>query len=173
MYCCIFHVARKQARKIAVTHQSVFERPGIRHRKRTFTDETKAAKVLCLVLGCFLLTLLPGVISIIIDILFGSVSTEWSYFTNLIAFSNSAMNPLIYTLGTKQVRTALKKRYFKCCNRRPKQTAHCDAVTAVSLRATAGACNVSVVLEDLEKKDSEQCQTPNINEIIYEEQPSP
>ncbi|XP_077996196.1 beta-1 adrenergic receptor-like [Glandiceps talaboti] len=121
LYCLIFGTARKQVKKIRETHRNLDNgrnSPGTRKKQgtllssaRNMVDQTKAAKVLCIIMGCFLLCTLPGIVCLIYDqVNENEVSDTVGNLTNLVAFMNSALNPLIYGLGNRQLKSAIRKR---------------------------------------------------------------
>ncbi|XP_070573649.1 alpha-1A adrenergic receptor-like [Ptychodera flava] len=113
-------------------------------------DQRKAAKVLCVTMGCFLVCTLPGLICIVIDDATDGVTVPSivSNFTNFIVFLNSALNPLLYGVGNRQVRRSIQK----LLSRRAK-TAVVSA-NGVSFVQTISAANRSESTVTLHANDS-------------------
>ncbi|XP_070537178.1 adenosine receptor A3-like [Ptychodera flava] len=153
LYCCIFRVAKQQARRIADVQQNFTDRQEYRASKkqqRKLVDDSKAAKVLCLVMGCFLISMLPASICLVIDIItLGGIPNSVAVFTNFFAFSNSIVNPLIYALGTKQTRLAIQRRlarYCRCMAVRQAMDERDQTISCVSNNVPS----IKVVVENIE-----------------------
>ncbi|XP_070579590.1 beta-2 adrenergic receptor-like [Ptychodera flava] len=124
LYGLIFRTASKQANMIRDIQRSV---EHLNHREETenagshsatssctpsTADHRKAAKVLCAIMGCFFACTLPAVIFLFIDHVTDSgVPTTVANFTNMITFLNSALNPLLYGIGNRQVRGSIRERF--------------------------------------------------------------
>ncbi|XP_077996419.1 adenosine receptor A2b-like [Glandiceps talaboti] len=110
LYCWIFAQTRKQLRKIGALNETfVVSRNSNRKRKQ----ELRAARVLCVIMGCYLLCMTPAVISLLLDqTLEDGVPSLLTQFVFVVTFLNSALNPAIYSLGNRQVRHAIGKRLF-------------------------------------------------------------
>ncbi|XP_070572773.1 alpha-1A adrenergic receptor-like [Ptychodera flava] len=115
LYALIFCTASEQVKKIREIHRSIEHLNQIPTEVNNppappTVDQRKAARVLCATMGCFLVCTLPGLISIFISVV---TETGVSYFvcnlTLLIVFLNSALNPLLYGIGNRQVRRSIKK----------------------------------------------------------------
>ncbi|XP_070573650.1 alpha-1A adrenergic receptor-like [Ptychodera flava] len=128
LYGLIFCTASEQVKRIREIHRSVEHLhriptevnnlPGQSLGKTapptTTVDQRKAAKVLCVTMGCFLVCTLPGLVCIFIDdVTEMGVPNIVSNITILIAFLNSALNPLLYGIGNRQVRRSIKKLLFR------------------------------------------------------------
>ncbi|XP_070579591.1 adenosine receptor A3-like [Ptychodera flava] len=123
LYGLIFRTASKQANRIRDINRNAEHlnkqedtangalRSG-QSRTPSTVDHRKAEKVLCAIFGCFFACTLPGLIFLFIDHVTGSeVSITLANFTNILTFLNSALNPLLYGIGNRQVRGSIRERF--------------------------------------------------------------
>ena len=103
LYFFISHIARKQARRIAVQTQSA---------DVSIQNEAKVRKMLVTILGVFYLCWTPQMTLYIIKYIFSynppGVQTL-EICTEFICVANSFMNPIIYAKQNKQFNTAFRK----------------------------------------------------------------
>uniref|UniRef100_A0A8C5U9I9 5-hydroxytryptamine receptor 4 n=1 Tax=Malurus cyaneus samueli TaxID=2593467 RepID=A0A8C5U9I9_9PASS len=121
-YHRIYVTARAHARQIRLlqrrgNHQE--SRGNLSHRMRT---ETKAAKTLCIIMGCFCLCWAPFFVTNIVDpfVNYSVPSKLWTAFLWL-GYINSGLNPFLYAFLNKAFRRAFL--IILCCgaerHRRP------------------------------------------------------
>ncbi|XP_074060062.1 5-hydroxytryptamine receptor 4 [Macrotis lagotis] len=140
-YYRIYITAKEHARQIRLLQRAGAPAEGRReppdqhnthHRMKT---ETKAAKTLCIIMGCFCLCWAPFFVTNIIDPFVGySVPTQlWTTFLWL-GYINSGLNPFLYAFLNKAFRRAFL--IILCCDeeryRRPSilgQTVPCSTTT--------------------------------------------
>ncbi len=131
-YIHIFRVAREQSRKVAATSiggssidgnstpqshsvasQSQTTRRQNPSQRRT---ETKAAKILFIVLGTFLICWIPHTVTIFCIALSDNncnLPNEYGAFSTLLALTNSACNPVLYGILNRQMRKAYGSIIFR------------------------------------------------------------
>ncbi|XP_043845642.1 5-hydroxytryptamine receptor 4 isoform X2 [Dromiciops gliroides] len=140
-YYRIYITAKEHARQIRILQRAGAPTEGRReppdqhsthHRMKT---ETKAAKTLCIIMGCFCLCWAPFFVTNIIDPFVGySVPAQlWTTFLWL-GYINSGLNPFLYAFLNKAFRRAFL--IILCCDeeryRRPSilgQTVPCSTTT--------------------------------------------
>ncbi|XP_044515767.1 5-hydroxytryptamine receptor 4 [Gracilinanus agilis] len=140
-YYRIYITAKEHARQIRILQRAGTPAEGRReppdqhsthHRMKT---ETKAAKTLCIIMGCFCLCWAPFFVTNIIDPFVGySVPAQlWTTFLWL-GYINSGLNPFLYAFLNKAFRRAFL--IILCCDeeryRRPSilgQTVPCSTTT--------------------------------------------
>ena len=114
-YWVIFKIARKQAAQVhemtvAMGRQIDPEHSSVERRK-----SFKAAKTLALIIGGFMLCLLPFVICSFISFLLPATNIPvviWSV-VGWLVYCNCAMNPLIYAATNRDFRKAFKRLLCK------------------------------------------------------------
>lgn len=117
-YQRIYTTARAHAKQI-----SILQRAGgagdsaenqRNHRMRT---ETKAAKILCIIMGCFCLCWAPFFITNVVDPFIGySVPEELWAACLWLGYINSMLNPILYAFLNKSFRRAFL--IILCCGRK-------------------------------------------------------
>lgn len=108
----IFQTARKQAQHIHSLEASVHK-----HKKGKLKRETKAAKTISIIMGCFCVCWFPFFILNIIDPLIG-YKLPYALFTTAIwlGYVNSMLNPFLYYNFNRAYKTAFKRLLtFKVC----------------------------------------------------------
>lgn len=108
----IFQVARKQAQ-----HIHSLEAHLHKHKKGKLKRETKAAKTITIIMGCFCVCWFPFFILNIVDPLIG-YKLPYALFTTAIwlGYVNSMLNPFLYYNFNRAYKTAFKRLLtFKVC----------------------------------------------------------
>ncbi|XP_030852764.1 dopamine receptor 2-like [Strongylocentrotus purpuratus] len=121
-YFRIYRVARSHRRRIAALER-VLETKAFARAKyaSTLKKDLKAAVTLMLVFGLFIIGWLPASFMTIIDVIVPDVRLDEIYIYELIcfkiAFSNSAINPMIYAARSMDFRRAFARQLglvFRC-----------------------------------------------------------
>ena len=124
MYFTMFRVAMKASKQIAALNPSTIAQqyPNTAHssnRRSTLKRDLKAAKTIAIILGCFILAWNPASAITVIDIFFKDTDKLLIYELVFykMAFSNSAMNWLIYGFRNRDFRFMFMKligKVFRC-----------------------------------------------------------
>lgn len=139
-YYRIYITAREHARQIRVLQRAGAptdgrQHPPDQHSTHRMKTETKAAKTLCIIMGCFCLCWAPFFITNIVDpfINYTVPGKLWTAFLWL-GYINSGLNPFLYAFLNKSFRRAFL--IILCCGderyRRPSilgQTVPCSTTT--------------------------------------------
>lgn len=139
-YYRIYVTAREHARQIRVLQRAGAPTDGRQHHPdqhstHRMKTETKAAKTLCIIMGCFCLCWAPFFITNIVDpfINYTVPGKLWTAFLWL-GYINSGLNPFLYAFLNKSFRRAFL--IILCCGderyRRPSilgQTVPCSTTT--------------------------------------------
>ncbi|XP_010077949.1 PREDICTED: 5-hydroxytryptamine receptor 4 [Pterocles gutturalis] len=139
-YYRIYITAREHARQIQVLQRAGTpadgrQHPPDQHSTHRMKTETKAAKTLCIIMGCFCLCWAPFFITNIVDpfINYTVPGKLWTAFLWL-GYINSGLNPFLYAFLNKSFRRAFL--IILCCGderyRRPSilgQTVPCSTTT--------------------------------------------
>lgn len=139
-YYRIYVTAREHARQIRVLQRAGApgdgrQHPPDQHSTHRMKTETKAAKTLCIIMGCFCLCWAPFFITNIVDpfINYTVPGKLWTAFLWL-GYINSGLNPFLYAFLNKSFRRAFL--IILCCGveryRRPSilgQTVPCSTTT--------------------------------------------
>ncbi|KAK3744547.1 hypothetical protein QZH41_005619 [Actinostola sp. cb2023] len=114
-YSCIFSVARRHVRVINVISGN---RP---QRRFSYVTEMKAAKVIGVVVGAFLVCWAPFLLTnLVINYCIScarSFPVEAVYVLKLLQYTSSALNPYIYTCLNADFRVAVKRLVCRKCLR--------------------------------------------------------
>lgn len=115
-YCRISKVAWYQANRVGVAVISAVRVPHVCGLPRT--RDRKWAKTLAIVIGAFLGCYLPIVVASLVHI-FAGQTTGCSLARTLeillfLTFSNTVLNPLIYSLRNNEYRRAFQKTFRRC-----------------------------------------------------------
>ena len=111
---CYFHIfkaARSQAKKIGVAStQNEAERKASVSRRK----ERKAALTIAIIIGLFIIFWSPTMILSSVQMFIGDDCLRiklirWWFWTTLLAFANSAINPWVYAMRAGEFRSALWK----------------------------------------------------------------
>nr|XP_054764930.1 tyramine receptor 1-like [Lytechinus pictus] len=121
-YYRIYRVARSHRRRIAALERVLESKVFARAKYATsLKKDLKAAVTLMLVFGLFIIGWLPASLITIIDVLVPDVRLDEIYIYELIcfkiAFSNSAINPIIYAARNRDFRRAFARQLglvFRC-----------------------------------------------------------
>lgn len=125
---------------------------SMRHMRRVFSAELKAAKTLAIVMGTFILCWAPYIITMLINVSYPDfhINIDISKAIKWLHYSNSAINPIIYTVLNRNFRAAFRKiicRYVssgKCAN-----LGHLMSRSASrSSRSSVNGVQFSIKLED-------------------------
>ncbi|XP_071500588.1 adenosine receptor A2b-like [Diadema antillarum] len=122
MYYRIFIVARSHRRRIAALERLTESNPMARdHNFSRMKRDLKAAMTLILVFGVFIFGWTPATFMTAIDFFIPDIRIDEIYVYELmcfkIAFSNSAMNPMIYAARNEEFRQAFVRQLsviFRC-----------------------------------------------------------
>ncbi|KAJ7405863.1 hypothetical protein WISP_137185 [Willisornis vidua] len=139
-YYRIYVTAREHARQIQVLQRAGApaddrQHPPDQHSTHRMKTETKAAKTLCIIMGCFCLCWAPFFVTNIVDpfINYTVPGKLWTAFLWL-GYINSGLNPFLYAFLNKSFRRAFL--IILCCGderyRRPSilgQTVPCSTTT--------------------------------------------
>ncbi|XP_040429276.1 5-hydroxytryptamine receptor 4 isoform X1 [Anser cygnoides] len=139
-YYRIYVTAREHARQIRVLQRAGTpadgrQHPPDQHSTHRMKTETKAAKTLCIIMGCFCLCWAPFFVTNIVDpfINYTVPGKLWTAFLWL-GYINSGLNPFLYAFLNKSFRRAFL--IILCCGderyRRPSilgQTVPCSTTT--------------------------------------------
>lgn len=112
-YFHIFRAARSQARKIRVASvENDTERKAVAKRLK----ERKAAITIAIIVGLFILFWSPGMILSSVQMLFADDCLKielirWWFWSALLAFANSAVNPWVYAIRGGEFRGAFSKLF--------------------------------------------------------------
>ncbi|XP_053179675.1 5-hydroxytryptamine receptor 4 [Scomber japonicus] len=161
-YQRIYTTARAHAKQI-----SILQRAGgagdsaenqRNHRMRT---ETKAAKILCIIMGCFCLCWAPFFITNVVDPFIDySVPEELWAACLWLGYINSMLNPILYAFLNKSFRRAFL--IILCCGRkryrRPSILASNAPCTTTQINGSTHVLKYSTVMNNNNK---EQNKTPN------------
>ncbi len=116
-YSHIYRVARRHARQIRdiqVAYNN--ENPVVNHGLKK--SDQKAATMLLIVIGVFHICWIPTVISLLCTInqqAICKVPVYYHRFANVLAFANSALNPVIYGVCNRKMRQAYKNLLCNKC----------------------------------------------------------
>lgn len=133
-YFHIFRVARSQARKIRVTSvENETERKAITNRKK----ERKAAITIAIIIVLFIIfwsptMILSSVQMLIADDCLKIESIRWWFWSTLLAFANSAINPWVYAIRGGEFRGV----FWKLCGKNKRH-----GNTTLSRASEAGITN--------------------------------
>ena len=108
----IFCIANRSARRLAVPTQDQNNRRRSTRKGSaiSFGANIKAAKRILLLVGLFLLSWLPYIIAVTVNIYCrGCVPREIIWVTTILNYSSAATNPILYGLLNKQVRKEARK----------------------------------------------------------------
>nr|XP_042706738.1 5-hydroxytryptamine receptor 4 isoform X4 [Chrysemys picta bellii] len=138
-YYRIYITAREHARQIRILQRAGAPTEGRhhpdQHSSHRMKTETKAAKTLCIIMGCFCLCWAPFFITNVVDPFINYTVPEqlWTAFLWL-GYINSGLNPFLYAFLNKSFRRAFL--IILCCGderyRRPSilgQTVPCSTTT--------------------------------------------
>ena len=108
-YSRIFKIARHQSRKVARQTLQAADADGLRVGQNMIKKETRAALVLLIVIGTFLICWSPYSLTMLCYAFAKSncpIPGGYHMFSILLAMTNSAMNPLLYVFLNRQMRKA-------------------------------------------------------------------
>ena len=108
-YSRIFKVARHQSRKVAKQTVQLADADRLQAGQKIIKKETKAAIVLLIVIGTFLICWSPYSLTMLCYAFAKSncpIPGEYHMFSILLAMTNSAMNPMLYVFLNRQMRQA-------------------------------------------------------------------
>ncbi|KAJ7385004.1 hypothetical protein OS493_018693 [Desmophyllum pertusum] len=114
-YCRISKVAWYQANRVGLAVVSTVRVP---HGRLPRARDRKWAKTLAIVIGAFLCCYLPIVVASLVHIYTGGASnhslSKALEILLFLTFSNTVLNPLIYSLRNNEYRRAFKKIFGRC-----------------------------------------------------------
>nr|XP_032650279.1 5-hydroxytryptamine receptor 4 isoform X3 [Chelonoidis abingdonii]XP_032650280.1 5-hydroxytryptamine receptor 4 isoform X3 [Chelonoidis abingdonii] len=156
-YYRIYITAREHARQIRILQRAGAPTEGrhhpYQHSTHRMKTETKAAKTLCIIMGCFCLCWAPFFITNVVDPFINYTVPEqlWTAFLWL-GYINSGLNPFLYAFLNKSFRRAFL--IILCCGderyRRPSilgQTVPCSTTTINgSTHVLSGCSSISKFL---------------------------
>ena len=135
LYVRIFLLVRRHARAVAAqmptrnpsrassitgTAQGSYEN-GVRdavRRKYKFKTEAKSALLLSIIIGYFIITWVPFTIILFQQNISDDTNQIIYVVSNMFAFSNCVVNPLIYGVGNRAFRTAVMTVFCRRCKSR-------------------------------------------------------
>ncbi|XP_007555096.1 5-hydroxytryptamine receptor 4 isoform X1 [Poecilia formosa] len=132
------------------------------HRMRT---ETKAAKTLCIIMGCFCLCWAPFFVTNVVDPFIGYTVPEQLWTACLwLGYINSMLNPILYAFLNKSFRRAFL--IILCCGRkryrRPSIMATGTTCTATQINGSTHVLKYSVLHNGNHKEQNKKSQHTNI-----------
>ncbi|XP_070549554.1 adenosine receptor A2b-like [Ptychodera flava] len=121
LYGCIFKYAREQTRKILATAVTQ-ETSKNSFKESKLKQNIRTCVVLFVIMGCYLLCMIPSNVILAIEFVGdGDTANNVPYFAGTVmAFFNSALNPLIYGSCNRPLRLAIKSRLLRIrCKKKP------------------------------------------------------
>ena len=121
-YVCIFKSAKKQFKRILAGENPTINSDSFRLRTK---QNLKAIKTIGFVLGACIITWMPNLVLLLVECKY-ALENNWARICSLnlvvwpwvgtVAFTSSAINPLIYYLRNQEFREAFRRtfRWFPC-----------------------------------------------------------
>ena len=121
-YVCIFKSAKKQFKRILAGENPTINNDSFKART---IQNLKAIKTIGLVLGACIITWMPNLVLLLVECKY-ALENNWARICSLnlvvwpwvgtVAFTSSAINPLIYYLRNQEFREAFRRtfRWFPC-----------------------------------------------------------
>ncbi|XP_062282185.1 5-hydroxytryptamine receptor 4 [Scomber scombrus] len=117
-YQRIYATARAHAKQISILQRAGAAGDSAAHqRNNRMRTETKAAKILCIIMGCFCLCWAPFFVTNVVDPFIGYTVPEELWAACLwLGYINSMLNPILYAFLNKSFRRAFI--IILCCGRK-------------------------------------------------------
>ena len=121
----IYTAAKKQAKQIRTLEQAIIQN---KNKRKAFKHETKAAKTLGIIMGCFCICWCPFFIINVVDAIIQYKTPYYLWQVALwLGYSNSTMNPFLFYFFNRSFRNAFR-RILRLKSRRS-AVSQCDDMT--------------------------------------------